>query len=184
MLWARLAPQERSRFVQHVRAFWEVHRHRMPPTIADKIAGLREAGVLKVAAGTLVSAKADGDGIDVTYSPRGTSSAQAVRVSWVVNCTGPGAHNRHETHPFLRPLLHAGTLANDELCLGLLTDESGRALNASGQPCEDLFVAGTLRKATLWESTAVPELRGQAQTVARKALDLIAMTSVPFGKHA
>jgi len=96
----------------------------------------------------------------------------------VVNCTGPGAHNRHETHPFLRPLLQAETLANDELCLGLLTDEWGRALNASGYPHEDLFVAGTLRKATLWESTAVPELREQAQTVARKALDLIAITSV------
>ncbi len=175
-LWARLAPQERSRFLRHVRACWEVHRHRMAPTIGDKIAGLRKAGVLKVAAGTLMSAKADGDGIDVTYSPRGASSAQTVRVSWVVNCTGPGAHNRHETHPFLRPLLHAGTLANDELALGLLTDESGRALSESGHPNEDIFVAGTLRKATLWESTAVPELRGQAQTVARKALDVIAMT--------
>ena len=176
-LWARLAPQERSRFLRHARAFWEVHRHRMAPAIADKVAGLREAGVLRVAAGTLVSANADVDGIDVTYMPRGKSSAQEVRVSWVVNCTGPGAHNRHETHPFLRPLLHEGTLANDELCLGLLTDESGRALNASGHPYEDLFVAGTLRKATLWESTAVPELRRQAQTVAQKALCAIAMTS-------
>ena len=173
-LWKRLAPHERSRFLRHVRGFWEIHRHRMAPAIADKIFSLREDGGLDVAAGTLLSARADADGIDVMYSPRGLSSTKTVRVSWVVNCTGPGAHNRHETHAFLRPLLDAGALVNDEHCLGLLTDPLGRAICASGDTYNDLFVAGTLRKPTLWESTAVPELRAQSQTVAREALDEIA----------
>lgn len=174
MLWARLAPQQRSRFIRHLRAFWEVHRHRMAPAIGEKISGLRAAGILEVAAGTLVSAKVSEDEIDVIYSPRGKSLAQVLRVSWIINCTGPGAHNRQETHPFLRPLLDAGILANDELCLGLLTDELGRALSESGNPHEDVFVAGTLRKPNLWESTAVPELRAQAQIVAREALNTFA----------
>lgn len=88
----------------------------------------------------------------------------------MINCTGPGAHLRHSTHPILRPLLEAGSLSQDELCLGLQTDALGRAIDASGQSLETLLVAGTLRKSTLWESTAVPELRQQAQTVARTAL--------------
>jgi uncharacterized NAD(P)/FAD-binding protein YdhS len=52
----------------------------------------------------------------------------------------------------------------------LLTDASGRAIAANGCILPDLLVAGTLRKSTLWESTAIPELRQQAQTVARTAL--------------
>jgi uncharacterized NAD(P)/FAD-binding protein YdhS len=35
---------------------------------------------------------------------------------------------------------------------------------------DDLVVVGTLRKADLWESTAVPELRQQAAVAAKVAL--------------
>ena len=88
--------------------------------------------------------------------------------------TGPGAHNLHSTHDFLRPLLEAGALCSDELSLGLLTDTSGRAIDVNGNAHSNLLIAGTLRKATLWESTAVPELRQQAQSVARIALAALA----------
>jgi uncharacterized NAD(P)/FAD-binding protein YdhS len=169
-LWRCLSVKERARFLRHVRPFWETHRHRMAPTVADTIDRLRRDKTLEVVPGALVAATADSNGIDVTFSQRGISATRTVRVSWVVNCTGPGAHNQHETHPFVRPLLTAGTVCSDEFCLGLLTDDCGHAMRADGGTHQDLLVAGTLRKATVWESTAVPELREQAQIVARKAL--------------
>jgi uncharacterized NAD(P)/FAD-binding protein YdhS/predicted metal-dependent enzyme (double-stranded beta helix superfamily) len=169
-VWARLGVSERSRFLRHVRPFWEVHRHRMAPSIAETIDRLRREKKLEVTAGSLVAARSDADGIDVTFCCRGASASRTARVSWVVNCTGPGVHNLHETHPFLRPLLASGTLCSDELSLGLLTDACGRGIAANGTILPDLLVAGTLRKSTLWESTAIPELRQQAQTVARTAL--------------
>jgi uncharacterized NAD(P)/FAD-binding protein YdhS len=178
-LWSRLGTGERARFLCHVRPFWEVHRHRTAPAIADTIARLRRDGLLEVKAGRLLSARADAEGIDVEYCCRGAGARNTARVSWVVNCTGPGAHNRHSTHPFLRPLLGEGTLCNDDLDLGLLTDDAGRALKASGGTHWNLFVTGTLRKATLWESTAVPELRQQAQTAARAAIGALAGRYMP-----
>ena len=170
LLWDRIDGKERSRFLRHLRPFWEIHRHRMAPPVADTIDRLCREKTLKIDAGALVAAIADSEGVNVTFSHRGTSTRRKVRVSWVVNCTGPGAHNRHSTHHFLRPLLEAGALCNDQLSLGLLTDACGRAIDANGNAQTDLLVAGTLRKATLWESTAVPELRQQAQSVARTAL--------------
>jgi len=170
LLWDRIDRKERSRFLRHLRPFWEIHRHRMAPPVADIIDRLCREKVLEIDAGALVAAIADSEGVDVTFSRRGTSTRRTVRVSWVVNCTGPGAHNRHSTHHFLRPLLEAGALCNDELSLGLLTDTCGRAIDVKGNAHPDLLIAGTLRKATLWESTAVPELRQQAQSVARTAL--------------
>lgn len=168
--WARLGAKERSRFLRHVRPFWEIHRHRTAPSIADTLDRLRSENKLEIAAGSVIAAMADANGIDIAFCCRGVSAARNERVSWVVNCTGPGVHNRHETHPFLRPLLDSGAICNDELCLGLLTDAAGRAFTASGEAHSDLLIAGTLRKSTLWESTAIPELRQQAQTVARTAL--------------
>lgn len=172
-LWERLTVVERSRFFRHVRPFWEVHRHRMAPAVAEVIDRLRRNQLLQVRTGTLVFAAADSSGIDVTLVPTGSAMKATMRVAWVVNCTGPGVHSHHTTHPFLRPLLKRGILVSDELCLGLITDGLGRAVNANGRTFPDLFVAGTLRKATLWESTAVPELVQQAQTVARAALSAL-----------
>jgi uncharacterized NAD(P)/FAD-binding protein YdhS len=91
-------------------------------------------------------------------------------VAWVINSTGPGAHARQTTHPILRPLLDSGVLWGDDLGLGLHTDADGRALSARGQAHSNLLIAGTLRKSTLWEPTAVPELRQQAAAVAAMAL--------------
>jgi uncharacterized NAD(P)/FAD-binding protein YdhS len=169
-LWGRLSLSERRRFLGHVRPFWEVHRHRLSPDIADGLARLGQKGTLQVTAGAFVSASADADGIDVTLSCRDDSTKRTVRVSWVINCTGPGVHNRHTTHPILRPLLETGALCEDELSLGLRTDSIGRAIDADGKTQDTLLVTGTLRKSTLWESTAVPELRQQAQIVAQTAL--------------
>jgi uncharacterized NAD(P)/FAD-binding protein YdhS/predicted metal-dependent enzyme (double-stranded beta helix superfamily) len=177
-LWDLLTVKERSRFLRHVRPLWEIHRHRMPPFAAEIVHRLQREEKLEIAAGSLVSASADAQGIDVTFSCRGTSTVRSVRTCWVVNCTGPGAHNRHFTHPFLRPLLDAGTLCDDELNLGLLTDDCGRAISSNGHVHSNLLIAGTLRKATLWESTAVPELRQQAQTAARMALSALSRVEV------
>ena len=145
----------------------------MAPDVADAMERLRCKKTLEIIAGGLVSASADADGVDVTLSLRGGRVKRTVRVSWVINCTGPGAHNRHATHPILRPLLEAGKVSQDELGLGLHTDAFGRAIDSSGQSLDTLLVAGTLRKSTLWESTAVPELRQQAQTVAQTALAIL-----------
>ncbi|WP_164981343.1 FAD/NAD(P)-binding protein [Silvibacterium dinghuense] len=175
-LWTRLDSRERARFLRHARSFWETHRHRMAPEVADTIQQMRLEKKLEVMAGTLLRAEADDHGIDVSFSCRGGSSTRKVRVAWVINCTGPDAHSRHATHSFLGPLLQDGTLVGDELGLGLWTDEGGRTINIHGETHEDLLVAGTLRKATLWESTAVPELRQQAQTSAQIALATLAST--------
>jgi len=169
-IWERLSMSERKRFLCRVRSFWEVHRHRMSPDVADAIDCLRRKRTLESISGALVSAAADADGVDVTLAFRDGSTKRTVRVSWVINCTGPGVHNRHTTHPILRPLLEAGVLCEDELHLGLRTDSIGRAIDSSGQSFPTLLVAGTLRKSTLWESTAVPELRQQAQAIAQTAL--------------
>jgi uncharacterized NAD(P)/FAD-binding protein YdhS len=172
-IWSRLSLTERSRFLAGVRPFWEIHRHWMSPEITETIEGFRRNGTLEIAKAAVVSACADDDGVDITLFAADRSEKRRMRVSWVINCTGPGVHDRHSTHPILRPLLAEGVLVSDELGLGLCTDTVGRAIDSRGQILPTLLVAGTLRKATLWESTAVPELRQQAQIAARTALEIV-----------
>jgi uncharacterized NAD(P)/FAD-binding protein YdhS/predicted metal-dependent enzyme (double-stranded beta helix superfamily) len=172
-IWPRISVAERARFLRHIRPFWEIHRHRMPPAVAEKVAQLRGRKILDVSAGALVFAEADAVGINVTLSCRGSSVLRKVRVSWVINCTGPGVHLRRSTHPILRSVIEAGVLCDDPLGLGLRTDAEGRAIDGRGEVHTNLFIAGTLRKSTLWESTAVPELRQQAAQAAQVALQTL-----------
>jgi uncharacterized NAD(P)/FAD-binding protein YdhS len=44
---------------------------------------------------------------------------------------------------------------------------------AQGRESYDLLVLGTLRKPELWESTAVPELRVQAERTAQLVIERI-----------
>lgn len=93
-----------------------------------------------------------------------------MRAQWVVNCTGPGTGPN--LVPVIRSLVEQGHLELDEQGLGVRTGRDGRAL-AHGCESEDLLVIGTLRKPELWESTAVPELRVQAERTATLVLERV-----------
>jgi uncharacterized NAD(P)/FAD-binding protein YdhS len=64
-LWRNLSLPERKRFLRHVRPYWEKHRHRVVPAVAEKIAALQRSGSLSVIAGRIVSIVSGKDGFNV-----------------------------------------------------------------------------------------------------------------------
>ena len=173
-LWRSLAPREASRFLRHARPFWEVHRHRVAPSVGERLGRHIDRGEVQMVAARVLSASADREGVTLAIRRRGAESAETLRTAWIVNCTGPASAATLREVPLLRSLLEAGLLARDEHDLGVRTDDEGRAVTREGGARDDLLVVGTLRKPQLWESTAVPELRAQAAEVARVALASLA----------
>jgi uncharacterized NAD(P)/FAD-binding protein YdhS len=164
--WARLDARERSRFLRHARTYWEIHRHRMPATLAAQIGGEIRGGTLEILAGRVLGARrADADrGVVLQVRERGGQAIREIVASRVVNCTGAmgGA-------PLLAPwpaLLASGEATRDPLGLGVLTDDEGRLLDGTGAPQPDLYYAGPMWRAQQWEMTAVPELRRRLPVVA------------------
>lgn len=147
-IWLRLDLAERQRFLAAYARDWEVRRHRMAPEVADRIAGYRRDGRLTVAGGGLAA-------VDV-------AAATAV-----VNCTGPLTDISRSADPLLQALQRRGLVAPDPLRLGLDCTPAGEVLGADGLVVPGLFAVGPPRKGTLWESTAIPEIRTQAAEVAR-----------------
>lgn len=162
-IWRALPEREARRFLRAVRPYWEIHRHRTAPSIARKIEALTRDGLLVSKAGRVLGAEATSSDVRLSLQTRG-GTPEVVRADWVVNCTGPGAGASVAATPVVSSLVNGGFLELDALGLGVRTDEEGRAL-VGGRLVGDLHVVGTLRKADLWESTAVPELRGQAAQV-------------------
>ncbi len=172
-IWQTFPNAERARFLRHARAFWEVNRHRMAPTVAREVREAAECGVFKATAARVLSAQGAVDGVVLTLRRRGESVCESLRFDWVVNCTGPGSGREYGFPTMLARLIDAGHLEADPLGLGIRSTSNGAALVA-GRVIRDLVLIGTLRKADLWESTAVPELREQAASAAEAIVRLIA----------
>ena len=168
-IWQNLPLHEQRRFLSHVRPYWEVHRHRMPPDAAALAEELSLSGKLHLHGGRLVSMEEKNAGVEVRYRERGSDEESVIHANRVINCTGPECDYRRMRHPLVASLLGQGLVRPDDLALGLDSDSTGALLNAEGQPGA-LFTLGPLRKGTLWETTAVPEIRVQAEHLAATLL--------------
>lgn len=165
-LWRGLPECERRRFLRHVRAYWNAHRHRLPPSIWGAIKELREGGTLRVHAGRLIAMQVAGKHIRVRWRQRGEHTEKTLVVSRVINCTGPDFDVQNSPNPLLRSLVSQGLAVPDALGLGLLTDKFGALRGASGQAVRDLYYIGPLLRADHWDATEIQELRVHAEHLA------------------
>jgi uncharacterized NAD(P)/FAD-binding protein YdhS len=165
-LWQRLAAHERKRFLRHVRSFWDVHRHRLPPYTWSALNELRREGRLMVHAGRILDLEPVGRQVKVTWRARARNAAATILVDRVVNCTGPQYDVRHTRERLLRSLLAQGMALPDPLGVGIMTDESGALLDASGRVAGSLYYIGPMLRPRYWETTAVQELRTHAEQLA------------------
>jgi uncharacterized NAD(P)/FAD-binding protein YdhS len=165
-IWRSLPRQEQRRFLRHGRPYWEVHRHRVAPEIGRLLAAQMQDGQMEIHAGRVNQYCEDRDGVDVTYRDRKAGKLVSVRVDRVINCTGPEVDCRRIGNPLLTDLLRQKLVRPDPLFLGLDTSAYGALMNALGEPSDFLYAAGPSRKGSLWESTAVPEIRAQVAELA------------------
>jgi uncharacterized NAD(P)/FAD-binding protein YdhS len=175
-LWRRMPAAERARFVRHVRPYWETHRHRMSTRIAEEINGMIARRELQVVAGRLTGCVREGDAV-VTEARLRNGGTVRHRVGVVVNCTGPDADYARVRDPLVVSLRERGLLTPDPLALGFLTDEGGAMIDNGGRASTVLFALGSPRRTEAWESTAVPELRSQADHLSRRLKESLAVRS-------
>ena len=169
-LWQRLARPEQLRFLRHARTWWDIHRHRAAPRNLETVQRLLDSGQLEVLAARPVAFAERSDAVDVHLRRRGSDEVLIRQVQRVVNCTGPDSNYRRHNHPLLNALREQGLAVVDDIGLGLETDAAGRLLQQDGSASAELFTLGPPRKGALWETTAVPEIRSQAQSLARQLL--------------
>jgi uncharacterized NAD(P)/FAD-binding protein YdhS/glyoxylase-like metal-dependent hydrolase (beta-lactamase superfamily II) len=173
-LWQQLPITEQRRFLRHVTPYWDVHRHRIAQQVANIVDEMQDSGQLAILAGRIQSYDVSDDVIQVVVRPRGGAAETALQVNRVVNCTGIVVDYRRSPQPLIANLRDQGLIRPNLLGLGLDTAANGAAIDQSGRPSNFLYTLGTPRKGDLWESIAVPELRGQAQ-----ALSEVLLQSLP-----
>lgn len=166
-IWAAASVAERARFLRHLRPYWDVHRHRLAPQVAGRIAAMRARGQLDVVAGKIVGAREDADGIEVIWRARGRDDVKRRTMARVVNCTGPLGDLTRTRDPLLMSLYAKGAIRPDALGIGIDVDREGRAIRRDGGFNRRLFVVGPMTRGAFWEIVAVPDVRKQVWSLAR-----------------
>lgn len=165
-IWRAWSNAERLLFLRRLRPFWEIHRHRAPGHLLEAIERECAAGTIELVAGEVHSLRAD-DALHAEIVIRTErNSLRMLRAARLVNCAGPSMSIGETLDPLLGSMLRMGLASSDALGLGLRTDADGRLVGADGVANDRIRLIGALRRGDLWETTAVPELRGQAAAIA------------------
>jgi uncharacterized NAD(P)/FAD-binding protein YdhS len=168
-IWQQLPLEERQRFLRHLMTYWDVHRHRMPGKSWAHLEALRESGQFSVLAGRIRACRAVTDGFEVVFKPRKEAEEKSLRVQQIINCTGPESDVSKIEDPLISNLYRRGLIQRDPLGLGLVADEKGHPVRQDGTAWTAVVTLGSLRRAQLWETTALREIRDQAEQLGREA---------------
>jgi len=167
-MWRAASPAEQGRFLRHLRPYWDVHRHRIAPPVATRLAAMQAEGRLQIRAAKVVDAVTAGAGISIAMRGRGQHMVERLTVSRVVNCTGPLGDLRRTTDPLLQNLYARGAIRPDPLAIGIDVDQQCHAIADDGSAQPRLFVVGPMTRGAHWEIVAVPDIRRQVWALARQ----------------
>src|SRR4051812_40014379 len=153
--------RSRRRFLEHARAWWDIHRHRMAPEVEFRIANAIAANRLSVMAGKIIDIAPTANGAKVRYRRRGRTKIETLEIAAIVDCTGivrdPGA----SSNPTVRSLFDQGLARTDPLRIGIEISPDCAVVDSDGLPSRRLFAIGPLTRAAFWEIIAIPDIRNQ-----------------------
>jgi len=164
-LWGALSESEQARFRRLAHRHWEVHRHRMAPDVATQLTALRASGRLDIGPGRLFDIEVHDSNLRVRIATSTQATPQALEVSAIVNCTGvPGDYARDSS--LVRSMVRSGLAQPDRIGLGLEVDQRGHLVSSDGAAQLGLHTIGWARRGATLETTAIPEIRRQAEQIA------------------
>lgn len=169
-IWESWSQSQRRSFLRHLRPWWDVHRHRLAPSVARRVGLLMRSRELVVRAGEITSLTPSRDNVEVTWRPRGGKLTRRLSVAAVVNCAGLLGDLDRASEPLLQRLLARGHIRPDPCRLGAEVDPASRLIGTGGAPEPSLYAVGPLTRGAFWEITSVPDIRTQAAEAAQAIL--------------
>ena len=165
-LWRELPFASKRSFLEHARAWWDVHRHRMAPEVEARIDQAMADGQLMLKAAKLVGIEGGASGAQVRYRRRGRAEIESLEVGAIVDCTGIVRDPCATANPAVRSLFDQGLARPDPLRIGIDIEANCGIVRADGTPSQRLFAIGPLTRAAFWEIIAIPDIRTQCAALA------------------
>ncbi len=160
-VWKNFSVEERLAFAKKDAARWNIMRHRIAPEIHAQVTSSQLTGQLQVHSAYIERVETDGEKVKVCLE-----GGESLTGDLVINATGPQTRFSSSKSLLLSKLMEKGLISPDDMDMGIRITDDHTAVTKDGTESEVLLALGPLLRGTLWETIAVPELRGQASQVA------------------
>ncbi|KKC39788.1 FAD-dependent oxidoreductase [Devosia epidermidihirudinis] len=169
-IWKNWTSNAKRQFLRHLRPWWNIHRHRLPPELHERLVRAVGTGQVKLVAAEFLGVERNGDGARAQIRRRGTSERETMDIARVYDCGGVSVDVLSSSNPVIRDLVANGRARPDTFRIGLDVDENCAVVDADGKSHERLLVVGPLTRGRFFEIEAIPDIRVQAATLAARLL--------------
>jgi uncharacterized NAD(P)/FAD-binding protein YdhS len=153
-----------------LRPWWNIHRHRLPPELHERLVHAVARGQVQLLAGEFKGVERAGGLVRAQVRRRGRSVQEAIDVSRVYDCGGVSVDVLSSSNPVIRDLVANGRARPDLLHIGLDVDENCAVVDQDGRATDRLLVLGPLTRGRFFEIEAIPDIRMQAANMAARIL--------------
>jgi uncharacterized NAD(P)/FAD-binding protein YdhS len=168
-VWQNFSLFEKRQFNRHFRSHWNFMRHRLAPEVHQQLCEAILSGRLEIIKGRLLECEESNDKLRILVESCRVKSW--IEVGALINCTGPRESYLPSESSLFNNLFSRGLIEPDEMDMGIKVAPNFSVTDRRGNDSEILYALGALLKGTLWETTAVPELRSQAFRLAEIIAD-------------
>lgn len=169
-IWQSWSEYTRRQFLRHLRPWWNVHRHRLPPVLHERMRQAVASGQVTLSPAEFLNVERHGDGVRAIIRPRGTQEHVSLDVARVYDCGGVSVDVMGSSNPVVRDLVASGRARPDALHIGMDVDEHCALLDANGYASEHVLVVGPLTRGRFFEIEAIPDIRVQCAELAKRIL--------------
>ncbi|QPC89940.1 FAD/NAD(P)-binding protein [Mesorhizobium sp. INR15] len=168
-IWQNWPASAKRRFVEHTKAWWDIHRHRMPPEVHARVTEAVQSGRIRLVAGRVVDIAPNG-AFTVQVQSRHTQRVEAFEVARIYDCSGIVRDISTSSNSVVRSLVDRGLARPDPLRIGLDVSANCEIIASDGAVSKKILVVGPLTRGTFFEIDAIPDIRVQCAKLSKQLL--------------
>jgi uncharacterized NAD(P)/FAD-binding protein YdhS len=166
-IWQSWSVPTRARFLRYVRPIWNIHRHRLPPELHERLVDAVADSQITLIAGEFLGLGANPEGgVTATIRRRGLSHTEDLDVARVYDCGGVAVNIFKSSNSVVQSLVAQGKARPDPLHIGLDVSPDCAIVDNGGRSSKRVFAVGPLTRSQFFEIESVPEIRAQAKALA------------------
>ncbi|GAL85209.1 putative polyketide biosynthesis zinc-dependent hydrolase BaeB [Sporocytophaga myxococcoides] len=172
-IWMNFSTNDKALFIQKLNRLWSISRHRIPQEYQITIDELLKNNMLEIHSGKIDTIVKTGRKLNITVRKKNNEQPTSLSVHRVINCTGPQLNYLKLQNPLIKNMIQKGLIHPGPLNLGVDATPEGKVKNHYNENI--IYALGSALTGVLFESTAVPELRVQAEVLA----DILLFSELP-----
>lgn len=168
-IWRDWPTSAKRRFLEHAKAWWDVHRHRIAPDVYARAQKAIDENRLVLLAGRVTSVHQDAEGMTtVSIRKRGQTDLVHLDCAAVIDCTGIVKDPAASANPLISSMIASGLARPDPLRIGLDISANCQVIDAKGNASNRILAVGPPTRGAFFEIDAIPEIREQCRRIAKQ----------------